>query len=139
MLTAHYWISSASLHPPPSVARSAGFTNVFAWLVLGFRCAPPQALRCHPLRGLRIGSAACIHSRQEIRVDSCDLVDRSICLNACWCTPTKLCCRTVDHRFEETWWESFEANLLVGIVRGNLHQVVRPVRINPNGVIPAPA
>src|SRR5687767_6292337 len=35
-----------------SVARSAGFANVFAWLVLGFRCAPPQALRCRPLRGL---------------------------------------------------------------------------------------
>src|SRR5688572_3619937 len=26
--------------------RSAGFANVFAWLILGFRCAPPQALRC---------------------------------------------------------------------------------------------
>src|SRR5687767_1256040 len=51
MLTAYYWISSASLHPPTSVTRSAGFANVFAWLVLGFRCAPPQALRCHPLRG----------------------------------------------------------------------------------------
>src|SRR5688572_5680455 len=46
MLTAYYWISSASLHPPTSVTRSAGFANVFAWLVLGFRCAPPQALRC---------------------------------------------------------------------------------------------
>ena len=53
MLTAYYWISSASLHPPTSVAHSAGFANVFAWLVLGFRCAPPQALRCHPLRGLK--------------------------------------------------------------------------------------
>src|SRR5688500_12389343 len=80
MLTEYYWISSASLHPPTSVARSAGFANVFAWLVpgvplrstpgftlspapralpmflhgwfLGFRCAPPQALRCRPLRGL---------------------------------------------------------------------------------------
>src|SRR5688500_11125389 len=100
MLTEYYWISSASLHPPTSVTRSAGFANVFAWLVpgvplrstpgftlspapagfanvfdgwswgsalhprlyavtrsagfanvfawlvLGFRCAPPQALRC---------------------------------------------------------------------------------------------
>src|SRR5687768_6947555 len=53
MLTEYYWISSASLHPPTSVTRSAGFANVFAWLVLGFRCAPPQALRCCPLRGFR--------------------------------------------------------------------------------------
>ena len=53
MLTEYYWISSASLHPPTSVARSAGFAHVFAWLVLGFRCAPPQALRFHPLRGFK--------------------------------------------------------------------------------------
>jgi len=80
MLTAYYWISSASLHPPTSVTRSAGFANVFAgwswgstalhpgfmlsprsagfanlfaWRFLGFRCAPPQALRCHPLRGFK--------------------------------------------------------------------------------------
>jgi hypothetical protein len=36
--------------------------------------------------------------------------------------PTKLFCRPVDHRFEETPCESFEADLLVGIVRRNLHQ-----------------
>ena len=54
-----------------------------------------------------------------------------------WCTPTKLCCRPVDHRFEETRWESFEADILVGIVRGNLHQVVRSVWVNLNGVIPS--
>ena len=36
----------------PSVARSAGFANVFACAILGFRFALPQALRCHPLRGL---------------------------------------------------------------------------------------
>jgi hypothetical protein len=54
-----------------------------------------------------------------------------------WCTPTKLCCRPVDHRFEETRWESFAADILVGIVRGNLHQVVRSVWVNLNGVIAA--
>jgi len=53
MLTEYYWMSSTSLHPPTSVVRSADFANVFAWLVLGFRCAPPQALRCRPLRGLK--------------------------------------------------------------------------------------
>src|SRR5688572_19500492 len=49
----HGWSwGSAALHPRLyAVTRSAGFANVFAWLVLGFRCAPPQALRCHPLRG----------------------------------------------------------------------------------------
>ena len=46
-------------------------------------------------------------------------------------------CRAVDHRFEETRWESFEADILVRVVRGNLEQVVRPVWVNPNGVIPA--
>jgi hypothetical protein len=51
--------------------------------------------------------------------------------------PTKLCCRPVDHHFEETRWESFEADLLVQVVWGNLHQVVRSVWENPNGVIPA--
>src|SRR5258708_539657 len=35
-------------------------------------------------------------------------------LTPCWCTPTKLCCRPVDHSFEETRWESFEADMLVG-------------------------
>ena len=58
-------------------------------------------------------------------------------LTPCWCTPTKLCCRPVDHRFEETRWESFEADILVGIVRGNLLQVVASVWVNLNGVIPA--
>src|SRR5687767_1256041 len=44
----HGWSwGSAALHPRLyAVTRSAGFANVFAWLVLGFRCAPPQALRC---------------------------------------------------------------------------------------------
>jgi len=72
--------------PPTSVARSAGFANVLAWLVLGFRCAPPQALRCHPLRGFKnwfrgLYSFTKFHEF-EVRVDSCDLVDRSICLTA---------------------------------------------------------
>ena len=58
-------------------------------------------------------------------------------LTLCWCTLTKLCCGPVDHRFEETRWESFEADILVGIVRGNLHQVVAFVWVNLNGVIPA--
>src|SRR5215217_6224835 len=52
-------------------------------------------------------------------------------------TPTKLCCGPVDHRFEETRWESFEADGLVGIVRRNLHQIVRSVWINLNRVITA--
>src|SRR5438876_4040702 len=47
-----------------------------------------------------------------------------------WCAPTRLCCRPVDHRVEETRWESFEADLLVGIVRGNLHQVVPSIWAN---------
>jgi hypothetical protein len=45
-------------------------------------------------------------------------------------TPAKLCCRPVDHRFEETQWESFEADKLVRIVRGNLHQVVASVWVS---------
>ena len=58
-------------------------------------------------------------------------------LTLCWCTATNLGCRPVDHRFEETRWESFEADILVGIVRRDLHQVVRSVWVNLNGVIPA--
>src|SRR5687768_15578843 len=51
----HGWSwGSAALHPRLyAVARSAGFANLFAWRFLGFRCAPPQALRCHPLRGFK--------------------------------------------------------------------------------------
>src|SRR6185436_12128567 len=52
-------------------------------------------------------------------------------------TPANLCCCPVNHRFEETWWESFEADLLVGIVWGDLHQVVASVGVNLNGVITA--
>jgi hypothetical protein len=58
-------------------------------------------------------------------------------LAPCWCTPTKLCCRPVDHRFEETRWESFEAHVLVGIVGRNLHQVVRRAWVNLDEVIAA--
>src|SRR5437016_14489718 len=54
-----------------------------------------------------------------------------------WCAPTKLCCRPVDHGFEETRWESFEADILVCVVRWNLHQVVPTIGVNLNGVIPA--
>jgi hypothetical protein len=43
----------------------------------------------------------------------------------------------VDHRFEETRWESFEADILVGIVAQYLHQVVRPVWVNLDEVIAA--
>ena len=50
--------------------------------------------------------------------------------------PTKLGCRPVDHRFEETRWEWFEADILVCVVSGNLKQVVRSVWVNLNGVIP---
>ena len=57
--------------------------------------------------------------------DGNDLRHKVSGLTPCWCAPTKLCCRPVDHRFEETRWESFEADILVGIVRGNLHQVER--------------
>jgi hypothetical protein len=48
-----------------------------------------------------------------------------------------LCCRPVDHRFEKARWKSFEADILVGVVRGNLEQVVPSVGVNLNGVIPA--
>ena len=34
-----------------SVAHFVG-SNFLLVVVLGFRCAPPQALSCHPLRGL---------------------------------------------------------------------------------------
>jgi hypothetical protein len=37
------------MHHEAAAARSAGFADIFACLVLGFRFAPPQALRCHPL------------------------------------------------------------------------------------------
>src|SRR5688500_3620295 len=33
-----------------------GLCGYFFLRVLGFRCAPPQALRCHPLPGLEGGS-----------------------------------------------------------------------------------
>ena len=52
-------------------------------------------------------------------------------------TLTKLCCRPINHRFEETGWESFEADKLVGILRRNFHQVVGSVWENLDGVIPA--
>src|SRR5687767_14120351 len=52
-------------------------------------------------------------------------------------TPAKLCCRPVNHHFEEARWEAFEADILVRIVRRNLHQVVSSVWVNLNGVIPA--
>src|SRR5688572_9324436 len=59
----------------------------------------------------------------------------------CWCTSTKLCCPPDDHRFEETRWGSFAADILVGIVWGKSHPVVacvyRGVCVNLNGVIPA--
>src|SRR6185503_12330957 len=55
-------------------------------------------------------------------------------LTLCWCT-TNLCGGPVDHRFEETRWESFEADPLVGIVWGYFHQVVRSVWVNLDGVI----
>src|SRR5258705_12509527 len=54
-----------------------------------------------------------------------------------WCTLAKLCCRPVNHHFDETRWEAFEADKLVGILWGNLHQVVASVWVNLNGVIPA--
>ena len=37
----------------------------FCMLFLGFRCAPPQALRCHPLRGLRIGWLLVLMNSQQ--------------------------------------------------------------------------
>ena len=69
--------------------------------------------------------------------DGNDCSHRVSGLTPCWCTPTKLCSSPVDHRFEETRWESFEADLLVGIVRRDLDQVVPSVWVNLNGVIPA--
>ncbi len=33
----------------PAVARSRGLVKTHLFVDLGFRCAPPQALRCHPL------------------------------------------------------------------------------------------
>src|SRR5688572_91074 len=70
MLTEYYWISSASLHPPTSVTRSAGFANVFAWLVPGvpLRSTPGFTLSPAPrvlqmfLHGWSWGSAA-LHPR----------------------------------------------------------------------------
>src|SRR5688500_4353837 len=56
-------------------------------------------------------------------------------LTSCWCTPAKLCCGPINHSFEETRWESFEADLLVGIVWRNFHQVVASVWVNPKDVI----
>jgi hypothetical protein len=41
------------------------------------------------------------------------------------------------HSFEETRWESFEADMLRAIFRGNLHQVVGSVWVNLDGVNPA--
>jgi len=35
-----------------AVARFHGL-EIDMYLILGLRCAPPQALCCHPLRGLR--------------------------------------------------------------------------------------
>src|SRR5215208_1876746 len=58
-------------------------------------------------------------------------------LNALPAHAGDLSCRPVDHRLEEARWESFEADLLVGIVWRNLHQVVRSVWINLDRVIPA--
>ena len=43
----------------------------------------------------------------------------------------------VDHRFEENRWESFEADVLVGIVWAAPHQVVWAAWVNLNSVIPA--
>ena len=43
-----------------SVARSAGLFRSPLALFLGFRFAPPQALCCHPLRGL-FGGLGCPH------------------------------------------------------------------------------
>lgn len=54
----------------------------------------------------------------------------------CW-TPTNLGGGPVDHRFEEAWWEASEADVLVGVVGWNLHQVVRSVWVDLNGVISA--
>ena len=78
MLTAYYWMSSASLHPQPlssaprtlqmflhgwtwgyaalhprlyAVTRSAGSANLFALMVLGFRCASPQERGTKNIRG----------------------------------------------------------------------------------------
>ena len=55
------FVSKSHPHTPRAVARSAGYTNIFALLVLGFRCASPQGLRCHPLRGLNYQTAELIH------------------------------------------------------------------------------
>src|SRR2546426_7431413 len=33
----------------PAIGRFAGSARFFGLMILGFRCAPPQALRCRPL------------------------------------------------------------------------------------------
>src|SRR2546423_13998429 len=58
-------------------------------------------------------------------------------ISSCWCAPTKLGCRPISHRFEETRWESFEADILVRIVARCLHQVVHRAWVNLDEVIAA--
>src|SRR5947208_9649205 len=58
-------------------------------------------------------------------------------LTSCWCAPTKLCCRPIDHGFEEARWESFQADILVGIVARYLHEVVHRAWVNLDEVITA--
>lgn len=72
-----------SLSPAPRALQ------MFAWLVLGFRCASPQGRVPRP------------SSSAGVRDFTLSLAPRVYELVR-WCTPTQLCCDPVDHRFEET-------------------------------------
>ena len=96
----------------------------FAAIWMPRRKDEPEVL----VRHSRAGAQKESQNRRPNSIDFIhDLQPQSQGLPPCWGTLTKLCCRPVDHRLEETRWESFEADTLIGIVRRDLHQVVRSV------------
>ena len=114
------WATAYSLPVPFGVCAVARFARLSFTIVvdLGFRSAPPQALRYrHAPR------ANFIHDLRSHKFSG---------LTACWCTQTKLWCRPVDHHFEDTRWESFEADLLVGLSGGTSIRFCRPL---PLGIL----
>jgi len=125
-----------------SVARSAGFALSLPRGSWGSAALHPRAGSPaeHLGWGARLYAVAALRGLRQIQL-TMNLI------RASWSTSSthlinasspRSLILTIYHRFEETRWESLEADILIRIVRRNLHQVVRSVWVNLNGVIPAP-